>query len=229
MTQNKNPEALIDNFDDFKDEPTNGDRFLSNFYEGELITLPGVTWNAFFGSMDRQPWCEKFLVDYPEELPEGPVYFSTGEHAFAAMKCWGVNPEQFFDIVCADGPGPAKSLGRSCQLREDWEVVKLDVMAAVVRSKFTLERDEGQRLLRTYDALLIEGTWWRDDVWGVQLKKNNTSQTAVGRNWLGTLLMARRAELRAETDYEVTSRALESNSKTAVDGWQRPAWMSTAR
>lgn len=234
VTQNKNPEHLIDDFDDFNEEPSNRYRFLSNFYEGEMLTLHGVTWAAVW---DVDAWMKHPGVEalyewfgwdavegYP--APEGPVYFATGEHAFAAMKAWGVDVEQFIEIVVADGPGPAKSLGRTCDLRDDWEVVKLDVMAAVVRSKFTLEREEGRRLLYTGDALLIEGTWWRDDVWGVHLTKSNTSQTASGRNWLGTLLMARRAELRAEQNYSVTCRAVVANAKTAVKGWQRPAWMS---
>lgn len=235
MTQNKNPEALIDNFDDFGDEPTNSYRFLSNFYEGMPITLPGVTWNALWG-MDwvTQPTADEVAMIYemfdPEytswdQLPRGPIYFATGEHAFAAMKAWGQNLVQFIEIVLADGPGAAKSLGRTCDLRDDWEVVKLDVMAAVVRSKFTLDREEGRRLVGTGHALLIEGTWWRDDVWGVHLTKKNSSQTAPGRNWLGTLLMARRAELFAEQLNDVKSRSLEANAKTAVDGWQRPAWM----
>lgn len=233
VTQNKNPEALIDNFDDFKEEPTNGYRFLSNFYEGELIVLPGVTWYALWTSgifAEQVPAILELMnVESWEDLPQGDIHFATGEHAFAAMKAWGTNAVQFIEIVLADGPGPAKSLGRTCDLRDDWEVVKLDVMAAVVRAKFTLDRWEGARLRYTLDALLIEGTWWRDDVWGVHLTKNNTSQTASGRNWLGTLLMARRAELVAEERYGVTSRAVESNAKTAVDGWQRPAWMGAKR
>lgn len=233
MTQNQNTEQLIDNFDDFSDDPTNAYRFLSNFYEGQPIILPGVTWADVWNSglWEEHPGVEALyewfdweaIEGYP--APEGHVYFATGEHAFAAMKAWGVNAVQFIEIVIASGPGPAKSLGRSCDLRDDWEVVKLDVMMAVIRQKFTLDRSEGRRLMSTGDALLIEGTWWRDDVWGVHLTKSNTSQTARGANWLGTLLMARRAELIAEEHYNVTSRALESNARTAVDGWQRPAWM----
>lgn len=237
MTQNKDTNKLIDNFDDFSDDPTNRFRFLSNFYDGEMLTLPGVTWAEVFnvdawedhpGRVALYEWFGwNDVEDYP--APDGLVYFATGEHAFAAMKAWGVNVVQFIEIALADGPGPAKSLGRSCDLRDDWEMVKLDVMAAVVRAKFTLDRAEGKLLIATNDALLIEGTWWRDDVWGVHLQKTNTSQTAPGRNWLGTLLMARRAELRAEYRHGVTSRALDSNAKTAVYGWQLPAWKGTNR
>lgn len=156
-------------------------RFLSNFYQGAPLTIPGITWGALFPTDDPN-----------DEV--GPVEFLTGEHAFAAMKFSTYFP-QFEAIVKAPDPGEAKALGRSRQhpLRPDWEIVKLDVMAAVVRSKFAHEREEGERLLATGDKMLVEGTWWQDDVWGVDL----SDRDMPGRNWLGTLLMARRAELRA--------------------------------
>lgn len=137
-------------------------RFLSNFYVGEPIQLPGV---------DAQ--------------------FPTGEHAFQAFKTDDLN--EFHRIVGSPSPGAAKRAGRTCSLRHDWEAIKYDVMAAVVRAKFSLDRDEAGMLLATNDAYLREGTYWRDSVWGVDLRHPERP----GRNWLGTLLMARRAELRA--------------------------------
>lgn len=160
-------------FDDFGSE--NEFRFLSNFYVGETLHVPGWDWEM---------WGDDYAA-------AGPVGFATGEHAFAAMKA--ADARDFYDIVMADEPGVAKSLGRSIELREDWEAVKLDVMAAIIRAKFTHDRAEGDMLLGTGDALLVEGTLWGDDTWGVKLKDDGLP----GRNWLGTLLMARRAELRA--------------------------------
>jgi predicted NAD-dependent protein-ADP-ribosyltransferase YbiA (DUF1768 family) len=61
----------------------------------------------------------------------------------------------------------------------------------VLARKFHPAREEAQMLLDTGDAQLVEGTYWHDQVWGVDIT------TGIGRNWLGTLLMARRAELRA--------------------------------
>jgi ribA/ribD-fused uncharacterized protein len=185
---NEFPDELILWFDDLG---TGNERFrfLSNFYAGEPITLPGITWPALVEA------CGASTTSLAKALPDAPVQFPTGEHAFAAMKFWGTDWTHFADIVGASGPNPAKALGRSRQhpLREDWEVVKLDVMAAVVRAKFTREREEGGWLLDTGDALLVEGTYWHDEVWGVDLNDPGTP----GRNWLGSLLMMRRAELRA--------------------------------
>ena len=176
-------------------------RFLSNFYEGEPITLPGVTWEALLAAdafVDRHVHLHALT---------GSVGFATGEHAFAAMKFWGSDAEHFFDIVHASGPNPAKVLGRSRKhpLRADWEVVKLDVMAAVTRAKYTLDREEGKRLLETGDRLLVEGNFWGDEVWGVALDVEGVP----GRNWLGTLLMARRAELRAAQAYADEDRYVQ--------------------
>lgn len=165
-------------------------RFLSNFYRGDAFYLPGVSWEAAKESMG---------LSHDEDNLSGSVMFPTGEHAFAAMKFWGSDYLHFRRIVASDpdNPNEGKALGRSRSnpLRTDWEIVKLDVMAAVLRSKFTLARDEGRRLLATGDRILVEGTFWYDEVWGVSLNVNGMP----GRNWLGTLLMARRAELRAQS------------------------------
>jgi ribA/ribD-fused uncharacterized protein len=141
---------------------------LSNFYEGEPLNIP-------------------WFSDEP---------FATGEHAFAAMKA--VRRDEFKRIQKSRSPGEAKALGQACKLRPDWESVKYDVMLAVLREKFTLDRVEGRVLLSTGDALLIEGTYWEDMVWGVALFNDRNPLMAPGRNWLGTMLMARRAELKAE-------------------------------
>lgn len=181
-------------FDDFNgdrgDGPTNDYRFLSNFYVGEPLVMPDG-----------------------EEFP-------TGEHAYQAYKA--AHREAFLAIQGAadrygdPSPGRAKQMGNVCTLRPDWEVVKLDVMAAVVRCKFTAEREEGRLLLATADALLVEGTYWGDRVWGVDLKtwfdREPPIVEAPGRNWLGTMLMARRAELFALEVYGWEHRTEDDNA-----------------
>lgn len=170
MAENLNNDDMILWFDDLGtgNEDYN---FLSNFYEGKPLWHPDIT------------------------VLEESVRFATAEHWFAAMKFWGSDWEHFFTIVEAPDPNTAKALGQSRRhpLRRDWEAVKYDVMASIVRTKFTLQRQEGFMLLNTEDLLLVEGTYWDDRVWGIDLLHDDLP----GRNWLGTLLMARRAELRA--------------------------------
>lgn len=176
MSATLNTDNLILWFDDLGtgNEKYN---FLSNFFEGAPLTFPDLT-----------------------DVEGEALTFATGEHAFAAMKFFGSDMEHFTRIMNAPDPNTAKALGRSRAhaLRPDWEAVKYDAMAAVTRAKYTLNREEGMRLINTGDRLLVEGTYWHDDVWGVRLNQQSEKRPAYGRNWLGTLLMARRAELRAE-------------------------------
>lgn len=180
-------------------------RFLSNFYEGEPFSVPGWEWpRNVNGRRDDGSTYQVFAA-------HEPLVFTTGEHAFQAMKFFrDVSLGYCASIVRAPNPSTSKALGRSrdVPLRPDWEEVKLDVMAAILRSKFALDREEGRRLIETGTSLLIEGTFWQDKVWGVDLRRDGVDPgEAKGRNWLGTLLMARRAELIAEKLYGMTSGA----------------------
>lgn len=160
--------------------------FLSNFFHGDPLTWQGRT-------------------------------YATGEHLFAALKA--DNDHDHERIRLSPGPGGAKGLGRSIRIRGDWEKIKYDAMVLVLNLKFTLQRAEGHLLLATGDALLVEGTWWADRVWGVDLSADRRGAPPwerYGRNWLGRLLMARRAELRAEQAFGVAP------SIGAVDDFAMP-------
>lgn len=111
----------------------------------------------------------------------------TAEHAYQAYKC--VEDEDRTAVLEAPTPAAAKKMGRSIKLRTDWEVVKIPVMRSVLFWKFDLGSGLAQRLLDTGDAWLEEGNDWGDRTWG--------TVEGTGANWLGHLLMARRAELRA--------------------------------
>ncbi len=204
-----NSDAVVAWFDSFGSSHEND--VLSNFFRDLPIVLP-VTWGMLWESDD----CAEILAERgidPDEMIEG----ATGEHIFAAFKA--VYLEDFIDVLRATNkrgvpdPGESKHLGQRIDLRDDWESVKYDVMMVVLRQKFRLDRPEGQRLLDTGDKLLIEGTFWEDRVWGVDLAdRNDDPLEAIGRNWLGTMLMARRAELRAEQLFGVaSSKILISN------------------
>lgn len=222
---NSDPDALIAWFDDLG-TGNEAYSFLSNFHEDEPITLPGFTWEVVFSDMHIRHQNRLINRYFDGEMPVGPIGFKTGEHAFAAIKCWGTNIRQFIQIVLADDPNEAKALGRACDLRPDWELIKFDVMMAVQRFKYLLDRKEGRALLETGDALLIEGTLWADDIWGVDLNDTNDPTTSNGANWLGTMIMARRAELLAEKRFNIRTTAGFKNAVSAISGWQKPAWMN---
>jgi hypothetical protein len=86
-------------------------------------------------------------------------------------------------------PGLAKRVGRTLELREDWEQVKEAIMELLLWEKF---KDEPLRtqLLETGTASLVEGNYWGDRYWGVC--------RGEGKNRLGVLLMRVRANLRRD-------------------------------
>jgi ribA/ribD-fused uncharacterized protein len=83
----------------------------------------------------------------------------------------------------------AKRLARLCAalVRTDWNDIRVDVMRKVLRAKFLHGFELAERLLATGDEELSEGNWWGDQFWG--------KCEGEGENWLGRLLMERRAKL----------------------------------
>lgn len=129
----------------------------------------------------------RFLSNfYPAPVSMRGEIYPTTEHAFQAAKT--LDPAERKTIRSASTPGQAKRLGRTVALRSDWEEIKLDVMAACLRAKFSREPLRS-RLLATDKATLVEGNEWNDTFWGVC--------RGVGENHLGRLLMEVREELRS--------------------------------
>jgi ribA/ribD-fused uncharacterized protein len=165
-----------------------------------------------------------------EPIRYGPYAFATGEHFFQAMKA--PTKRGLMKVVACATPGEAKAQGQHMlDLRPDWERVKYDVMALVLAKKFEPGRAEGGVLLRTGDALIVEGNTWGDQIWGVDLKAGRSRlqrddpwepgepwHMAPGRNWLGRLLMARRAELIAATK----GNAFDYDEVAAFARWTPP-------
>ena len=114
---------------------------------------------------------------------DGSAY-KTNEHYFQAHKA--LTPEEHELVRYAPTARSAKLAGRRVQLRPDWEAVKFGVMRAAITAKFTPYKEPGRRLILTAPNRLVEGNTWGDRFWGVD---------GTGENWLGVLLMARRAEL----------------------------------
>lgn len=122
---------------------------------------------------------------YEHPISNGVITFPTNEHYFQAMKT--LEDDERLAIARAATPGQAKRMGRSINLRPDWESIKLDVMETAVRIKFT-DPELAAKLIATGDEELIEGNWWNDTFWGVC--------NGVGENHLGKILMKVRADIK---------------------------------
>jgi len=128
---------------------------------------------------------------YPSTVRfEGNLY-PTVEHAYQASKTIDLKLREF--IRKASGPMEAKKLGRCLLLREDWELVRVDIMRHLIKEKFS-NPFLLHLLIKTKDADLIMGNLWNDRFWGVC--------RGTGENWLGKILMEVREELILEKENE---------------------------
>ena len=122
---------------------------------------------------------------------EGLTYPTT-EHAYQAAKTIDVAHRKTFALegrvmgLPILSAGAAKRAGRRVPLREDWEEVKLEVMEAILKLKFS-QRYFRQRLIDTGEEDLVEGNTWNNVFWGIC--------RGIGRNHLGKLLMKIRSQL----------------------------------
>ena len=108
----------------------------------------------------------------------------SNEHFFQAEK--SLDPEERAFVMRASGPIEAKKRGRQITLREDWDLVKNQVMLSNLRNKFYLDSSLGFALASTGNEELVEVNHWGDQYWGVD---------GIGENHLGILLMQVRAEI----------------------------------
>lgn len=118
-------------------------------------------------------------------IGEDEIIYPSVEHYFQAQKTLDLVQRQM--IAEAKSPGVAKRMGRRVALRSDWEEIKDKVMLFAVRQKFKDPR-LATLLLATKNETLIEGNYWGDTYWGVDVDKG-------GENHLGKILMQVRMEL----------------------------------
>ena len=127
-------------------------------------------------------WLSNF---WPATVTLDEVSFPTIEHAYQAAKTAPSQREQFRHCTA----GQAKKLGRTVRMRADWEQVKVATMRSLVEQKFAPGTELGEKLKATGSGQIVEGNNWGDVFWGVCRGR--------GQNWLGRLLMERRAFLQA--------------------------------
>lgn len=113
------------------------------------------------------------------------VTYTCVESAFHAQK----DSSRVNEFVNLKGV-QSKKLGRTVNLRSDWENVKLGIMEELVRNKFTQNEELKNKLLNTGSLVIVEGNFWNDRYWGICRGK--------GENHLGEILMKVRKELRSK-------------------------------
>lgn len=77
-------------------------------------------------------------------------------------------------------------MGETVTMRPDWDKIKF--MTQILETKFS-HPEMQELLLKTGNTKLIEGNWWHDTFWGVDI------HTGIGLNWLGVILMRIRRDL----------------------------------
>jgi hypothetical protein len=115
--------------------------------------------------------------------------YSSVEHAYMSAKC--DDPE--WKVFCMDAnntAGDVKKKSREVSLRNDWETFKFTVMESCLKQKFYKEPFKS-RLIKTGNQNIVEGNFFGDSVWGVDLKYTPN----LGENHLGRMIMKIRDEL----------------------------------
>lgn len=147
--------------------------------------------SSAFRMVDEFVGEHKFLSNfYYSPFKFQGMIMPTGEHAFQSAK--PLKMEQKLWVVDAKTPGIAKRRGRQVDIRPDWEAVKLNIMLAVVRSKFS-SAEMRHMLISTKAVQLTEGNYWHDQYWGNCMCESHAY--TPGRNYLGKILMYIRKEL----------------------------------
>ncbi|UDL16866.1 hypothetical protein SEA_ATUIN_139 [Arthrobacter phage Atuin] len=126
-----------------------------------------------------------FYVGKP--IHYGVFDYASGEHLFNALKTVNLKEQEW--VRSAPTPGEAKKRGRQVNLRPNWDNdIRYKAMRAVVGRKFMQDWSLAVNLYITFDAELIEGNTWHDNVWG-NCTCGRAACEVEGQNHLGKLLM----------------------------------------
>lgn len=119
---------------------------------------------------------------------EGITYPSS-EHAYVAAKTKDEELREKISKIAS--PYQVKKVGRTIELREDWEQIKVMEMRRILERKFSPFRSDVPLyswLQSTAPRELIEGNTWNDRFWG-------QCPIGTGKNMLGNLLMEIRDDI----------------------------------
>ena len=131
----------------------------------------------------------------PIELSSGK--FNNVEQAFVharAVHCQA--PAIADEILRTPDPYLCKQLGKQIKTTPEWDMVKLGLLEKLIRAKFTQHPALADRLMKTENSKLFEGT--RDRFYGVGIpisQHQSIGPNNPGQNKLGEILEKVRADL----------------------------------
>lgn len=132
---------------------------------------------------------------YPVQMLFDGLVFGSSEAAYQSQKT--NDPDIRTGFVGLD-PDAAKELGRSVQLRPDWDKIKFAVMYNVVDAEFSQCAEFRNELMKTENKLIVEDTTrWHDTIWGVCNCERCKKEKTVSRNLLGIALTVLRENKRS--------------------------------
>lgn len=129
-----------------------------------------------------------WLSNYAEcKITIRGIEYQSVENAY--MACKNTSPE-WKELCRTSSAAQAKRESKNILLRDNWDEVKLRVMKACLDQKFAQEPFR-QLLIDTGNQNIVEGTYWKDTYWGVDLKQDPN----IGENHLGRIIMQIRNEI----------------------------------
>lgn len=135
----------------------------------------------------------RFLSNfYPCEIKYGDIVFPTLEHAYVAAKTKDIDIRKEISQFSSCTAGRAKRFGRTLQMRNNWDFIKIEIMRKLLKRKFS-NPNLTRLLLNTGNKILIEGNFWHDNFWGECYCPKCKYRRKENR--LGKLLMKVRREL----------------------------------
>lgn len=138
--------------------------------------------DPILGFTGEYRWLSNFWrLEYPIEV--NGYNFYTTENLYQAFKCAKIDDFPYFvDIT----PGEAKKLGRTIEIIDGWDSMKLDVMKELQIIKYTQPKFR-DLLIKTGDRYIEETNNWNDVFYGVC--------NGIGENHLGKIIMVIRKTL----------------------------------
>lgn len=132
--------------------------------------------DPILGFTGEYRWLSNFWrLEYPIEV-NGYKFYTT-ENLYQAFKCAKIDDFPYFvDIT----PGEAKKLGRTIEIIDGWDSMKLDVMKELQIIKYTQPKFR-DLLIQTGDRYIEETNNWNDVFYGVC--------NGIGENHLGKIIM----------------------------------------